>query len=109
MATDYNIAKVLEMLFVLCSLEDQDGLKSHYFLNVCGYCTPEFVVTYDHNTQRAPKRLFRAHLRSLKVHHQDLKVKLAGPSGQHDRCFGVVNVLVQSVFWRSLCIGEFDI
>ena len=34
---------------------------------------------------------------------------LADPSGQHDQCFGVVNVLVQSVFWEGLSIGEFDI
>ena len=34
---------------------------------------------------------------------------LAGPSGQHCRCYGVVDVSVQSVFWCSQCTGEVDI
>ena len=35
--------------------------------------------------------------------------KLAGPSGQHCRCYGVVDVSARSVFWCSQCTGEVDI
>ena len=103
MITEYNISKVLETLFVLCSLENQDGLKSHYFLNVCGYCNPQFVVSQGHNTQKVTERLFGAPLRSLKI-HQDLKVNLAGPFGPaslvfwYGQCFGAVSVLVQFMY-----------
>ena len=34
---------------------------------------------------------------------------LAGPSGQHCRCYGVVDVSARSVFWSSQCKGEVDI
>ena len=34
---------------------------------------------------------------------------LAGPSGQHCRCYGVVDVSVRSVFWCSKCTGAVDI
>ena len=45
---------------------------------------------------------------------QSLKEKiyiyiLAGPSGQHCRCYGVFDVSVQSVFWCSQCTGVVDI
>ena len=36
-------------------------------------------------------------------------IRLAGPSGHHCRCYGVVDVSVQSVFWCSQCTGEVDI
>ena len=35
--------------------------------------------------------------------------ELAGPSGQHCWCFGVVNFSAWSVFFCSIRIGEFDI
>ena len=34
---------------------------------------------------------------------------LAGPSGQHCRCFGVVDILARSVFGCRQCTGEVDI
>ena len=34
---------------------------------------------------------------------------LAGPSGQHCRCYGMVDVSVRLVFWCSQCTGEVDI
>jgi len=34
---------------------------------------------------------------------------LAGPSGQHCRCYGVFDVSVQPVFWCSQCSGVNDI
>ena len=48
------------------------------------------------------------------IHHflektAQILILLAGPSGQHCRYYGVVDVSVQSVFWCSQCTGEVDI
>ena len=46
---------------------------------------------------------------SVSLWHMKFYPILAGPSGQHYRCYGVVDVSARSVFWCSQCTGEVDI